>query len=61
MSESFTKEAWRDLSDLMEVCHGCQAAAIVGLDLYAEHLYLAHLRNCTSMTWTDLQEIDFQT
>ena len=43
-AKSFAKDAWGDLKDLKEVCPDCQAIAELGDNLYACHLYLAHLR-----------------
>jgi hypothetical protein len=43
--ELSVKDALEDLKDLMEVCGDCQATANLGEDLYATHLYLAHLRD----------------
>ncbi len=48
ITESLAEDAWADLKDLMGVCPDCQATAGLGYDLYARHLYLAHLRGWTA-------------
>jgi len=45
IEESSTQDAWGNLKDLLEVCPDCQEISKLGRNLYASHLYLAHLRN----------------
>jgi len=44
ITESLAEDAWADVKDLMGVCTDCQKTAEFGKNLYARHLYLAHLR-----------------
>ncbi len=44
MPGSLVYDAWRDLKDLKEVCPECRICSQLGDKLYAQHLYISHLR-----------------